>query len=96
MAKTVVLEELPADTQRVLGDLLSSEEPVVLSRNGLPIGGMVSCATQQDLIGADQESEHKAAAAALEQGEKDYGAGNYLTLEQFREKYAERLQPDED
>lgn len=92
MAKTVVLEELPADTQRILEQLLSSAEPVILSRNGVPLGGMVSYATDSGEA-ADYVDEEEI-SAVIAAGEAEFEAGQYITLDQFRSKYAAKIQAD--
>jgi hypothetical protein len=42
MAKVIDIEKLSEDTQRVLEEVLSTDEPVLLSRSGKPLGGMVA------------------------------------------------------
>ena len=92
MAKTVLLEELPPDTRRVFEELLSSEEPVILSRGGQPLGGMIAYHGGPT---SEETPEEKAdLLAAITQGEVDYKAGRYKTLDAFKKQYTARLQED--
>jgi len=90
LAKTVVIEELPADTQHILEQLLSTDEPVVLSRNGRPFGGMVAYAPDTNVVDSGDHGD-RSLRDAVERGEADYAAGRYITLDQFRAKHAGRI-----
>jgi hypothetical protein len=82
---------LTPDTQRVLEELFSAEEPIVLSRNGRPFGGMIAYRMENETTAAVTPEEERDILDAVTQGESDYRAGNYLTLEQFKVKHAARL-----
>ena len=93
MSKTVSFEELPADTQQVIELLLSSREPIIISRGGEPVGGLMSYDSQTGAATSDEDAEVKAAIAL---GEADYAAGRYLTLDEFKAKYADKLRAGEE
>ena len=87
MAKTISLDELTPDTQRVLEELFTSAEPIVLSRNGRPYGGMIAYRMEDDSHAEMAPEEKHDILTAFAQGELDYHAGNYVTLDQFTTKH---------
>ncbi len=91
MAKTITLEQLTPDTQKVLEELFSAEEPIVLSRNGRPYGGMIAYRMEDETQATLSQEEERDLLDAVAQGESDYRNGNYSTLEQFKIKHAGRL-----
>ena len=91
MAKTITLEELTPATQKVLEELFSAEEPIVLSRNGQPYGGMIAYRMEDETQASLTPEEEHDVLDAITQGESDYRDGKYSTLEQFKIKHAGRL-----
>jgi hypothetical protein len=91
MAKTVMIEKLPLDTQRVLEELLTAGEPVVLSRAGRLLGGMIGYGGEEGLEALTPEEEADL-RAAIAQGEADLAAGRCMTLDEFKTRNATPLQ----
>jgi len=92
MATTLVLEELPPDTRRLFEDLLTAGAPVIVSRAGQPFGGMIAyAAAPGDAPVALTPEEQADLTAVVAQGEADYAAGRYMTLDAFKERHASRL-----
>ncbi len=91
MATTLALEELPPDTRRLFEDLLNAGAPVIVSRAGQPFGGMIAYAAPGDAPAALTPAERADLAAVVAQGESDYAAGRYTTLDAFKERHASRL-----
>jgi hypothetical protein len=78
----------------VIEEMLRAGEPVILSRNGQPVGTVSGRAdwTGQGAILTDQDVRE--IEAAVRQGDEDFATGRYMTLNEFRTKYASRLQDD--
>ena len=92
MARTVLMEELPPDTQRVVEELLSSDSPIIFSRGGQTLGGMIAYAPPNGSTPVMTPEEEADIITAIAQGEADYAAGHYVTLDAFKAKYAAKLQ----
>ena len=95
MAKTISLEELTPDIRKVLEEIFSAEEPIILSRNGQPYGGMIAYRMQEAPEQPLTPEETTELRSAVAQGEADYAAGNFLTLEEFKIKHAVRIRGEE-
>ncbi|HLK56722.1 MAG TPA: hypothetical protein VKU00_09165 [Chthonomonadaceae bacterium] len=91
MAKTITLEELTPDTRKVLEELFSADEPIILSRNGQPVGGVIAYRMQEANEVALTPEDEAELRAAVAQGEADYAAGKFLTLEEFKTKHMAKL-----
>ncbi len=91
MSKTITLEELPEATRRIIEDLFESEEPVEFSRAGEPIGALLAYKPVNGTLYEMSPEEKSEVLEAIRQGEEDYAAGRYITLDEFKIKYAERL-----
>lgn len=91
MPITVTMEELPAEARRVIESMLSAGEPVILSRNGEPIGAVSSRPVWADGDFALTEQDIREIEAAVRQGDEDFAAGRFMTIHEFRTKYASQL-----
>lgn len=95
MSRTVAIEQLPLAARRAFEELLSFNEPIVIARDGEPLGGMIAYGPHAHTVAEITPEEAADIQAAIAQGEADYVAGRYLTLEEFKTKYADRLREDE-
>jgi carbamate kinase len=91
MSKTVILEELPPEARRVIEEMASAEEPVIISRGGKPLVGIIAYDSLADRTTEWTPEEEAAVRAAVAQGEADYAAGRHLTLDEFKARYAAKL-----
>lgn len=89
MAVTVAIEEFAADTRSVFEQLLASGEPVVLCRDGQPLAGMVLYSADAEIPLAPQAKTDLLDSFA--ESEAEIAAGRYLTLEELKDKYADKL-----
>ena len=92
MARTVAMEEWPADVQRVVEDLLSCGEPIYLSRQGQRVGGLLP---YEAAVGIEEKlspEEEEEILAIIKQGEEDFDAGRYITFDELKARLAPRLQ----
>jgi hypothetical protein len=91
MAKTVVMEDLPAVARQVIEEMLSKEQPVIVSLNGQPVGSFSGYPAGGTDSLALTDDEMRDIQAAIQRGDNDFAAGRYLTLAGFRSKYADRI-----
>ena len=90
MSKTIILEDLPIEAQRAVEDLFTSHVPVLLSREGRTIGGMMPIHPDEP-FGELSTDERSAIIDAIHQGERDFEAGLGTSLEGFKKKYSGHL-----
>ena len=95
MAKIVMLEELAPDVQCVFEELLASKEPIIFARDGQPLGCMEAYEMSTTVFAELTPEEEADIMADIRQSEADFAAGRYITLEEFKVKYAAKLQEDE-
>src|SRR4051794_14475955 len=92
MPKTVIMEELSHDARRVLEEMLIADEPVILSRNGKPVGSVFGYRqTKNVMLPPLSLEEIHEIQDAVREGNADYAAGRFITLDQFEEKYVDKL-----
>ena len=88
MAKTIMLEALAPDVQHALEELFAFQEPVILSRDGQPMGRVEAYSASGIQFQELTPEEKNGLLDDIKQGEADYVAGNYLTLDDLKQKYA--------
>ena len=92
MAKTIMLEALAPEAQRALEEILSSKEPVILARDGQPLGYFEAYSSEEATLEEMTPEETASVQADIQQSDADFAAGRYLTLDELKTKYAARLQ----
>ena len=90
MNKTIVLEDLPIDAQRAIEELFASRGPVLLSRHGHTVAGVIPI-HPNELFPEIGPQERTSILDSIEQGERDYASGLGITLDNFKNAYADRL-----
>ena len=88
MTRTVPIEEFPADTQRILENLLSSDASVILSRGGEPFVEMAACSAAPQDFEMETPEEQEEIEAIADQAHADYAAGRYVTFDEIKARYA--------
>ena len=92
MAKTIMLEALAPEVQRALEEILLSKEPVILARDGQPLGQFEAYSLEEPTREEMTPVEIAGVQADIQQSDADFAAGRYLTLDEMKTKYAARLQ----
>jgi len=96
MTKTLSLDELPGESQQLIEELLESDQPVIISRAGRPLGGVITYRSQDQPVAELTAEEEADIRLAIAQGEDDYAAGRYITIDEFKLKNAAKLQDPQD
>lgn len=87
---TVTLEELAPETRQVVEEWISSEMPITFLRDGQ------LCAELTPLVSSDgsfdlSPEEEEEILEIFRQGDEDFAAGRYITLNEFKIKHADKL-----
>ncbi len=91
MTRTIPMEELPLDTQRILEKLFASGASVILSRGGEPFGEMTAYSESRQDFERETPDEEQAIEVIAEQARADYAAGRYVPFEEIKSRYADIL-----
>jgi hypothetical protein len=83
---TIALEELAPETRQVLEEWISSEAPVTFLREGQMCAELTPYAVF-DLTPEEEEE----LTEIFREGDEDFAAGRYITLDEFKIKYADKL-----
>ena len=93
MTKNVPIEKLPAETRRILENLLAPDSAVILSRGGEPFGEMADYHAAPQDFELETPEEQEEIEAIAEQAHADYAAGRYVTFDAVKTRHAEMLRP---
>ena len=85
--KTIALEQLPSETRQVVESWLSAETPVIILRDGIACGDVTPYESFDELTPKEEEELME----EFRQGDEDFAAGKYITLDEFKVKYADKL-----
>ena len=88
MTRTVPIEEFPADTQRILENLLASGASIILSRGGEPFGAMAPYHISPQDFELETPEEQEEIEDIAKQAHADYAAGRYVTFDAVKARYA--------
>ena len=90
--KTVTLEDLTPETQRVVENWFCEKTPVTLER-AKRAGGELEFLAPDDDISFEMTPEEEAELLEdIQRAEAEFAAGRFITLDQFKVKYAHRFQ----
>ena len=88
--KTIALEQLPTETRTLVEGWLSEAAPITLSRGGFPCAELTQIEATDDLFDLMPEEEAEL-REVFRQGDEDFAAGRYITLDEFKLKNADKL-----
>ena len=88
--KTIELETLTPETRQVVEGWLADESSVMLLRDKQMYAELFACDPSDGLFDLSPEEEEEL-EEVIRQGDDDFAAGRYITLEEFKIKYADRL-----
>ena len=89
--KTIMLEDLPLETQEVVAGWLLEKAPVMILRDGQFYGELNYLGPDDDALLEITPEEEKEILEDLKQGEAELAAGDCISLDDFKIKYADRL-----
>ena len=88
--KTIALEQLPTETRTLMEGWLSEETSITLSRGGFPCAELTQLGTADGLYDLMPEDETEL-MEIFRQGDEDFAASRYITLDEFKRKHADKL-----
>ena len=90
MARTVPFTQARIELSRILDDLTSRHEHVVITRAGRPAAVMLSIAEYEALEETAEILSDSATLSAIEAGLADLARGDSVTLDDLRQELAQR------
>ena len=87
--KTIGVEQLPTETRTLVEGWLSEENSITLSRGDFPFARLTHLKTSEKFfdLTPDEEAELQ---EVFREGDEDFAASRYVTLEEFKRKHANR------